>query len=353
MKRIMKRWTALLISLLMVFNMTPVSVLATDFGDAPDTDDVTVVPQLTIGTENPPQENQEFTVQYVIDGEWTYNGAPMLMGTPSVVNGQPSGYGGNTPANCEPDNSRSKKWDSATKTLTLFYKPLTCEVELRYCVVLDVNGKLTARTLQITQNGESGLERGESIEYKEFLQQMTGSSGDFIKLKEYMGKQLNQLESIVVPVQYLRFDQAIQSSKGRPFKMVYYGFNYGGEVGDNISGIIRNPTVPWNYKEHPQKINLYFKLEPAETTQETYYTIIWKNEDGTVLATTYVKEGTTPSYNGTPTKADDDQYTYTFAGWTPEIVPATANATYTATYTPHEKTNHTAGHWWNNQSAQY
>jgi hypothetical protein len=69
--------------------------------------------------------------------------------------------------------------------------------------------------------------------------------------------------------------------------MVYYGFNYGGEVGDNISGITQSTTVPWNYKEHPQKINLYFKLEPAEKTQETYYTIIWKNEDGTVLANNF------------------------------------------------------------------
>ena len=70
------------------------------------------------------------------------------------------------------------------------------------------------------------------------------------------------------------------------------------------------------------------------------YTITWKNEGGATLETdTAVAYGATPTYDGaTPTKADDTYFTYTFNGWTPSVVSVVGAATYTATYTPVEKT---------------
>ncbi len=65
------------------------------------------------------------------------------------------------------------------------------------------------------------------------------------------------------------------------------------------------------------------------------YTITWKNYDGSTLETdTNVKEGTIPTYDGAaPTRPNDSEYVYTWTGgWDPEVAPATANQTYTATY---------------------
>ena len=69
------------------------------------------------------------------------------------------------------------------------------------------------------------------------------------------------------------------------------------------------------------------------------YTITWKNYNGAVLEVDKnVKENTTPTYNGaTPTRPDDSTYTYTWSGWSPKVVAATSDKTYTATFNRTEK----------------
>ena len=64
------------------------------------------------------------------------------------------------------------------------------------------------------------------------------------------------------------------------------------------------------------------------------YTIKWVNWDGSEVRTdTKVPYGTELKAPEDPTREADAEYTYTFAGWTPEIETVTGDATYQATYT--------------------
>ena len=56
------------------------------------------------------------------------------------------------------------------------------------------------------------------------------------------------------------------------------------------------------------------------------------NYDGTELSSTEYDINAMPVPPADPTRPDSDVYTYTFAGWDKEIVPATESTTYTATY---------------------
>lgn len=78
----------------------------------------------------------------------------------------------------------------------------------------------------------------------------------------------------------------------------------------------------------------YYYDEPQEMWMEKTFKITWNNYNGEQCGEVYkLYYGTTPKYNGVnPSREENEDYTYTFTGWTPEIVPVHEDAIYTATY---------------------
>ena len=73
---------------------------------------------------------------------------------------------------------------------------------------------------------------------------------------------------------------------------------------------------------------------PLFVKEPKQYTITLNNYNGRQLWTTTVPYGETPVYNGeTPTRPRTRQYSYEFAGWSPELTAVSGNATYTALFT--------------------
>lgn len=85
----------------------------------------------------------------------------------------------------------------------------------------------------------------------------------------------------------------------------------------------------------PITLTAIFNIKSAGPTK---YTVTFRNWDGAVLQTGQWEENQMPTYSGaTPTRAETEDSIYVFAGWNPQIVAVTADATYTATYTASKK----------------
>ena len=72
-------------------------------------------------------------------------------------------------------------------------------------------------------------------------------------------------------------------------------------------------------------------LKQGEKIPKTGAHITWVI-DGEVVAEEDYLKGTMPSFKGSTDKAPDENYRYTFTGWSPEVVVAEEDATYTAQY---------------------
>lgn len=126
--------------------------------------------------------------------------------------------------------------------------------------------------------------------------------------------------------------------------------NDDGTVLERDTGLLAGATPTYNggmpYKaDTPQYTYLFDGWTPtieAVVSNTTYtavytpfakwYAVTWLDEDGSQIDLTSYRYGETPSHVGAA-KAAEPPYTYTFAGWSPAIVPVTEVTSYTATYT--------------------
>ena len=73
--------------------------------------------------------------------------------------------------------------------------------------------------------------------------------------------------------------------------------------------------------------------QSSSSSTEVYYTVTFLNYDDSVLGTDTVKEGEEAHYSGeTPTKEEDEDFTYEFIGWDQDLKSITSDVTTRATF---------------------
>ena len=87
----------------------------------------------------------------------------------------------------------------------------------------------------------------------------------------------------------------------------------------------------WSPVVTPVNGNTEYTATFKEETRK--YTVTWKNYDGSILDSEEVLYGTIPTYNGdTPTRGDTVEHTYTFEGWSPNVVEVSESISYVASF---------------------
>ena len=85
---------------------------------------------------------------------------------------------------------------------------------------------------------------------------------------------------------------------------------------------------------------------PPSQIPVTYYHVTFVNYDESVLYEAEVEKGNEAIYRGeTPTKEEDDEFTYEFDGWDKELTNIQSDTTFVATFKPVAKENWGSIHW--------
>ena len=113
-------------------------------------------------------------------------------------------------------------------------------------------------------------------------------------------------------------------------------YNHGDAVVAPVATKTANAQYTYTFDHWSPNVNYTAEADAeyiAVFTQTTNkYTITFQNWDGTILEAKQWDYGTLPSYEGTPTRPADAEFTYTFSGWDHSISEVTGEDTYIAQY---------------------
>ena len=112
-----------------------------------------------------------------------------------------------------------------------------------------------------------------------------------------------------------------------------YTFTVTPETGYVINSVTVNNAAVTPDSDGVCTVSTVNGAQSISVTFKRVYTITWNDENGNLIDTTTVDAGAVPTH-ADPTKAADEDYTYTFTGWDPAPVEAVEDATYTAQFTP-------------------
>ena len=108
---------------------------------------------------------------------------------------------------------------------------------------------------------------------------------------------------------------------------------------DNSSVIPDSSGTSISSEENTSTSDLSSDSSSASSIEATYH-VRFVNYDDALLYETDVLEGHTAEYVGdTPTKPEDDEFTYTFKEWDQDLSSITSDLTTKAVYTPVGKIN--------------
>jgi hypothetical protein len=142
---------------------------------------------------------------------------------------------------------------------------------------------------------------------------------------------LSETEAWLVDYENSATNAAVRATAGQK---VYYSSSLMSGDGKELSFILSPDTVVKSIDSNGMYVVMPASdLSISATLSAIQVPVHWVNYDGTTLLDETVDFGSVPEYSGNePSKQEDAQYSYTFAGWDPTPAAITAETTYTALF---------------------